>query len=423
MRQWYLPALFGMFGACQNWPRDYDKNQLAPITTITDAVTVYDFDDIRPYHDNEVRPTLDRVLDDREFQNVIARLGAPKLSRYFKRLIAWLMNRRMRREVQGVNSVRDFQDLIEKYMGNMLQRTTTGLSSSGIDKLDMKKAYLFVSNHRDISMDSAFVNWELYHHGGDTVRIAFGDNLLTKPYATDVMRLNKCFIVNRSATGKREKFAALKKLSAYIRHSITGDREHCWIAQREGRAKDGNDRTNATIIKMFAMSQSKEQSFAEGMRELNIVPVSISYEWDPCDGDKARELHSIATTGEYKKGEHEDVESIGRGISGIKGHVHVAFGDVLMAEFADADEMAAEIDRQVIHNYVLQPSNFAAYYALHQQWPGLPVTEEALPFDEKKFAEKIEAYRQRVDALAPELRPYVHAMYANPIQSKLDFAS
>jgi len=209
--------------------------------------------------------------------------------------------------------------------------------------------------------------------------------LLTKPLASDIMRLNKSFIVNRSATGNKEKFKALKHLSEYIHYSIVEEKANIWIAQREGRAKDGVDRTNPASIKMFAMNKPKEQPFADYIRELHIVPVSISYEWDPCDEAKAHERYVIKHEGSYKKGPQEDVINIAKGIAGTKGHVHVAFGDELIDDYADADAVADEIDRQIIDNFILQPSNCFAYKAVHGQFPQVSVGKGQVPFTEEAF--------------------------------------
>jgi len=252
------------------------------------------FDDIRPYNDDEVRPTLKRVMQDEEFRAAVATHNYPWLMKLMPPVIKALVGWYLQREVRQVNSVYDLQMVVKKTMSRMINRTITDLSSSGIDKLKPGRNYLFISNHRDITMDPALVNYVMHLHDHDTVRIAIGDNLLTKPYVSDLMRLNKSFIVNRSAKGNKEKFKAMKHLSAYIHHSITEDRENCWLAQREGRAKDGLDRTNTAIITMLGMNRPKTQSFADYIRELHIVPLSISYEWDPCDLLKARELVSPA---------------------------------------------------------------------------------------------------------------------------------
>ncbi|MDF5295506.1 1-acyl-sn-glycerol-3-phosphate acyltransferase, partial [Vibrio parahaemolyticus] len=175
-----------------------------------------------------------------------------------------------------------------------LNKTTDGVTFSGLDKLDKNTSYLFVSNHRDIAMDPALVNYGLYQSGHRTVRIAIGDNLLKKPCATELMRLNKSFIVKRSAKAPREMMKALGQLSSYIKHSLdTGN--SIWIAQKEGRAKDGNDFTDPAILKMFHVEGRKQKiSFGEYTRSLKIVPVSIAYENDPCDIAKAKELYEKA---------------------------------------------------------------------------------------------------------------------------------
>ncbi|MEX1032535.1 MAG: 1-acyl-sn-glycerol-3-phosphate acyltransferase [Cellvibrionaceae bacterium] len=379
------------------------------------------FDDIRPYSDEEVRPTLDRVLNDSDFRRAIARLRYRRLAKWFPAPVGAVVGWYVKRELRHAQTVADVQDVVQKYMERMMGQTMEGLSSSGLDKLNDGKAHLFVSNHRDIAMDPAFVDWVLHMNNQDTVRIAIGDNLLTMPFASDVMRLNKSFIVNRSAKGNKEKFKALKHLSEYIHHSITVDQADCWIAQRQGRAKDGVDRTEPALMKMFAMNRPKEQSFADYIRELNIVPVSISYEWDPCDEAKARERYHQQTFGEYRKGEHEDVFNLAQGIAGVKGHVHVAFGDQLVGEFNDADELAAEIDRQIIQNYTLQPSNCFAYKAIYGQVSDVVVGSDARPFREADFAREKRMFVRRLRAMEPKYRRYVREMYANPVVSKLNW--
>jgi len=300
----------------------------------------------------------------------------------------------------------------------MINDTTSALTHSGVDKLGKERANLFLSNHRDITLDPAFVNYTLYHSGQNTVRIAIGDNLLTKPYVSDLMRLNKSFIVKRSATGVRAVFAAFKKLSAYILLSITEDRENIWIAQREGRAKDGRDKTEPAIIKMLSMNKPKNQDFSEYMASLNVVPVSISYEYDPCDYAKANELYEKQVSGSYEKELHEDVASIALGISGLKGSVHVSYGEVITGNFDDAEAFALEVDRQVIKNYVLHPSNYFAYIALYNHTPEGVYGSLQEPFDADRLAVHKNDFMQRVDSYPQHLRKIVLEIYANPILAK-----
>src|SRR5690606_21760891 len=190
------------------------------------------------------------------------------------------------------------------------------LTNSGLDKLSHDKSYLFISNHRDIAMDPAFVNYMLYHAGFDTLFIAIGDNLLKRPFVNDLMRLNRSFIVKRSLKG-RELLKSSKQLSEYIHHCIAENR-NVWIAQREGRAKDGVDRTETALLKMLGMARRPE-GLAEALKPLHIVPVSISYEFDPCDALKGNELYQKTELGSYQKDDQSDINSIVTGMIGYKG--------------------------------------------------------------------------------------------------------
>lgn len=379
-----------------------------------------EFDDIRPYDDSEVRPTIERLLNDREFLDTVARLKAPRLSRWFAPLLRPLVRRALRKETAGVMTVDDFQQRLEKYVRQLLDDTVTELTISGLDHLTPGKAYCFISNHRDIAMDPAFVNWTLYHNGFQTLRIAIGDNLLTKPFASDLMRLNKSFIVNRSATAPREKLKAARKLSGYIHHSVVKDNANIWIAQREGRAKDGVDRTNPAIVSMLAMSRAKPESFGDFLSRANIVPVSISYEWDPCDEFKARELTILKRDGRYEKAEHEDVRSIAKGISGFKGRVHLAFGEPLSSAIADVDEAVEVIDRAILSNYVLHASNCAAYEMIERKSPKVPVGADGRLFTETDATEARRQLQERLDTCEPQWRDMLVRIYANPVYTKLN---
>ena len=269
------------------------------------------FADIRSYNDDDVPAALQRLLSDRELIGAITSLKFKSLASPLGWLLRPMVALVLRRQMAGVTDIDGFQQVVANYMARMIEENTAGFSSSGLDALQRGQARLLMSNHRDIALDPAFTNYALYNEGHSTVRIAIGDNLLTKPYVSDLMRLNKSFIVKRSAQGPRQILAAYRELSAYIRHSIVKDGAPIWIAQREGRSKDGLDRTEPAIIKMLAMSQDKaNQTFAEALAELRIVPTSISYELDPCDGLKAAELEQLASTGSYEKTEHEDVASI-----------------------------------------------------------------------------------------------------------------
>jgi len=321
------------------------------------------------------------------------------------------------REVRGVTDVRSMQVVIEHYMTRMIESTTGGFSVSGLERLDPARPYLYVSNHRDIAMDPAFTNYALHIRGRDTVRIAIGDNLLTKPWVSDLMRLNKSFIVKRSVSGPRELLAASKTLSRYIQHSLLEDRSPIWIAQREGRAKDGVDRTEPVIVKMLSMSRDKQtQEFSEHIRSLGIVPVAISYELDPCDALKANELYLKDTAGHYQKGEQEDIASIARGIAGDKGRVHVSFGTPLSGDFDTPEQVSREVDRQIISEYCLHPTNLYAYRRLRGEKAVVP---ENLYREDGDCSEA--DFTARIDALPGPHRPYALGIYANAVVSKLEF--
>ncbi|UIP29915.1 1-acyl-sn-glycerol-3-phosphate acyltransferase [Photobacterium sp. TLY01] len=318
------------------------------------------YKEIRPYNDDEVSGAIQRLINDDEFINAILNYRFAQLSGVFGWLLRPLIKRFLVRKWSSVKTVEDVQLQVAKYMAATIEHSCDGVTHSGLDKLDPNQAYLFISNHRDIAMDPAMVNWCLYHNNLNTVRIAIGDNLLKKPCATELMRLNKSFIVKRSVKAPREMMKALGLLSDYIANSIeTG--HSIWIAQKEGRAKDGNDKTDPALLKMFYMEgRKRKQSFAEFMTQLNIVPVAISYENDPCDLAKANELNAKQTTGSYEKSEFEDIESIVQGIVGEKRRVHVSFGDVIDQPFDTPEQLAEEIDRQITDIYHLFPANYIA---------------------------------------------------------------
>ena len=374
--------------------------------------------DIRPYRDDEVAPVLERLLGDPEFLDAIAALRLGRLARLFPALLRPLVRRRLAREVRDVADVSTMQGVIKHYMDRMIESTTGGFSVSGLKGLDPERAYLFMSNHRDIAMDPAFTNYALHQSGRETVRIAIGDNLLTTPWASDLMRLNKSFIVKRSLSGPRELLAASKTLSSYIRHSLQQENAPVWIAQREGRAKDGIDRTEPAVIKMLSLSRDKrEEAFADHIASLGIVPVSISYELDPCDALKSRELYEKASSGAYEKGEQEDIASIGQGISGDKGRVHVSFGTPLGASFDTPEAVAEEVDRQIIEQYCLHPSNLQAYHMLHGRDAQVP---DDLYLEEGDCSPK--DFLERLHEMPHPHRRYALAIYANAVVSKLGSA-
>jgi 1-acyl-sn-glycerol-3-phosphate acyltransferase len=309
------------------------------------------FDSIRPFDDADLCVVLPKLFNNKEFIESIVAFKFSDWPRFMRPALGFFTRHYIIKQITKVTTHRDFQRLVEPYMERMINTTTESFTVSGLDRLDLSQACLFMSNHRDIALDPAFVNWALHINGQDTVRIAVGDNLLKKEWVADLIRLNKCFIVKRSATDRREKLSAAKLLSEYIEFSLNTEQQHIWIAQREGRAKDGNDITNPAILSMLALNKSKEVEFSQYIRSLRIVPVSISYEFDPCDINKAKELQEVEREGSYDKPDNEDVRSIVNGITGQKGRVHIHFGEVLASEFSNAKEVAVNIDQQILQGY------------------------------------------------------------------------
>ncbi len=355
--------------------------------------------DIRPYNDDEVAPAIARLIADDEFIQAILHYRFPHLSGPFGWLLSPMVKFALKRRWAKLNSVHAVQKQVASFMDRMIDNTTNKITVSGLENLTAGQAYLFVSNHRDIAMDPALVNWCLHHNGFDTVRIAIGDNLLRKACATELMKLNKSFIVKRGAKGPREMLKNFSQLSAYIKHSLQ-QQQSVWIAQKEGRAKDGNDETDPAILKMFYMEGKKRgEDFATYMAGLNIVPVCLSYEYDPCDIDKINELWQKHTEGSYQKGEFEDIDSIIKGIVGFKGRVHVAFGQPLTTVPAEPEQLAAVIDQQIWQQYRLFPVN---YLAAGQQHASI---DDAV----------VELWQQRLQTLPTGAAPMLSALYAAPL--------
>lgn len=365
-----------------------------------------EFDDIRPYNDDEVAAVLARLVEVPTIVKAASRFLAPNASRWLPGLIQWWTGRVLKARVRRISTVEDFQRFVAGYFSRMIRETTDGFTFDGLDKLDAQQSYLFVSNHRDIALDSGFLNWALYQSGFPTSRIAIGDNLLTTDYASDLMRLNKSFVVKRGETGKAA-YAAALECSRYIRQSIE-EGVSVWIAQRPGRAKDGFDRTEPAIIKMFALAFREEgEAFGEVVGRLRIVPVSISYELDPCDVIKARELAAAAAGRPYEKPPHEDLQSIIAGITGHKGRVHMHFGDPLQGEFPDVEAVAAEIDRQVVKGLKVFPTH--EYAAARLAKAG---TDLRLPTAVRR------SWLSRLKRTPPNEREFVLLQYANTLKNR-----
>lgn len=385
-----------------------------------------EFDAIRPYSDEETGAAIERLVNDPEFLDMIARFKSPTLARWAPALVRIWVKRWLISNFGNVKRVDDLQAKVSGYVGELVDHTTTRVTSSGLENLDKRSAHMFISNHRDIVFDPMVVNYLLYANGFNTTRIAIGDNLLANPVFAEMMRLNKSFVVRRNMTSPREMRDAYNMLSGFINHSI--DTNHSiWIAQREGRAKDGLDFTDPAIIKMFYMSKKKSGlDFSEAMNRLHIVPVSIAYEYDPCDADKARELETRARTGSYTKASGEDTDQIMKGLTGFKGHVHVHFGAPITDAPGNPKDLAARIDREMHANYHLHASNLVAYRqrGIHPEAHSTPdtVTDSVVTaetWSPAEFSAAESEMERRLEHCEPAIRPYLLDMYANPVVTAL----
>ena len=376
----------------------------AEVTSSEDAI----FDDIRPCRDDEAPQELAIIANDEVLVNGIVKLRYPKLHKYFGPLFRYKVRSFIHNTLKNVHNINDFQQLVAQAVTKMIATTTDGVEFKGFETLDPKKGYLFISNHRDISLDPAFIDFALHQHNFDTVRIAIGDNLRKIPAATALMRLNKSFIVKRSVVSPREKLKELQHLSQYMGLSLK-EKHSIWIAQREGRAKDGYDSTEEAVLKMiYLYGRSQGQDFATYMQSLNIVPVSITYEYDPNDLDKARELHEKAVNGTYKKAEFEDIRSIVKGIKGYKGRISVVAGEPITSGFNTPAELATLIDKFIYSNYALYPSMLVSAQKLEM------APEHAL---DGIPSEEILKFMDRINSYPPELQMRVMKMYAAPYEN------
>ena len=380
-----------------------DKAQLKP------------FDAIRPFEPDELPAVYERLIGNDQFRAVAGHVfpGVP-----FDMLAA-----KMRSCATNI----DFQKAFcYAFLKNLLAKASLGCDFDS-SEIDLSHRHTFVSNHRDIVLDSALLDMLLVDNGSTTTcEIAIGDNLLSLPWVKDLVRINKSFIVER-AVGMRQMLVSSKRLSEYM-HLVVGTKhDDVWIAQREGRAKDSDDRTQESIIKMMAMGG--EGSLVERIRSLHIVPLAISYEFDPCDFLKAREYQLRRDVEGWKKGPTDDIVSVQTGIMGYKGHIHYhaaqcidAWLDTLDADMPKGEFFAAvarHIDEQIFSRYRLYPNNFVALDELSG------TTEHAgcyTQHDKERFDAYIAGQLARIDIPCKDeqyLRERMLTMYANPARNQL----
>lgn len=371
-----------------------------------------DFEDIRPYHDDEVSSALAALVRDAELTGFLGGWLAPSTYKLFPGIVAGLISLYLQRKIRGVSDIRGFQDIVALYARKLVREGTTEFTFEGFDALDPDQSYLFISNHRDIAGDSMLLDYALYLTGLETVRIAIGDNLIQQDFATSLMRLNKGFFIKRSVEGHRKAYAALMQSSEYIQHSLA-EGQSVWIAQSEGRSKDGLDQTDPAIVKMFLLADRK-RPLSASIPALRIVPLSISYEFDPCDVLKATELGTIEREGSYDKPPGEDMLSLVRGLGGEKGRVVLRLGQQLTGEYETPEAVAHEIDRQIVSNLELFPVNYWALSKLEE--PEYQALAATLSADiEKKEAM---VFNGRLKTCPPAFRRYWLKMYANPVLNR-----
>ena len=294
-----------------------------------------DFSDISPYSDQEVNKQIQNLINNKVFFKKLSILLFPMASRLLPGITERFIRYKFKSSFQHVNSIKEFQAGLAPYVKTMIDKTTDGFTFSGQDNLS-SAASVYIGNHRDIALDAAFLNFLLYEQEKDTVRIAIGDNLLDSSFAEILMRLNKSFIVHRDIQGIKETLKKLTKLSKYIDQSLFKDHESIWIAQKEGRATDGNDFSDSAVLKMLYLYKRKELSFKEWLKTIKIIPVSISYEYDPLDIVKAKGWdHQDEMT--LEEINESDLNELATGLFGDKGKVHLHICEPIKFDGDDID--------------------------------------------------------------------------------------
>jgi hypothetical protein len=316
-----------------------------------------DFEDIRPYHDSEINPALKRVIVNPAFDKILEFFFPDQDKNYFKQKLA-----------ETYTAVEFQFTFMHPLVSAIVRKTSKGLTVDGFEQLTPGTPYLFVANHRDIVLDSAILQVLLLDNGHPTSEITFGSNLMINQFVIDLGKVNRMFKVERGGN-KTELLRNSQKLSAYLRYTITSKKCSIWIAQRPGRTKNGNDRTEAGLLKMFSMSGHGD--FKDTFRELNIVPLVISYEYEPCCAFKIKELLTILNNGTYQKKPEEDLMSIITGITQQKGRIHMSIGKPVnhYLDYLDdkdtlnnkVSRLAEMVDAEVYRHYKLWPGNYLAH--------------------------------------------------------------
>ena len=374
-----------------------------------------EFDDIRPFFDSEVHDKMKDLIKEPGFEHAV---------RYVLRDINY---EQLCQELLTIDKKKDFQLFIMKvFLEGLTKKTTKGVTGENFGVLDKSKSYTFMSNHRDIVLDASLLNLLLILNGFDTSEIAIGNNLLIYDWISDLVRLNKSFIVKRDV-GMRQMLDAARQLSGYIHFIITQKHESVWIAQREGRSKDSDDRTQESLIKMLGITG--EGDLINNLKEINIVPVSISYEYDPCDYLKAQEFQLKRDIEGYKKTMADDLKNMQTGLFGYKGRVHFQTGACLNDLLSTVDRslpkpelfarISTWIDQRIHSNYRLYPGNYVA----HDLLTGKNDFESHYTLAEKeRFEAYVEKQLEKIEIPNKDisfLREKLLLMYANPLTNYL----
>jgi hypothetical protein len=378
-----------------------------------------EFDDIRPYYDEEVAAAIDRLLESSQFQKIIAYLFPEMAWEQFKALMRTFTNKY------------DFQQkLVSKTVFRITGRTAGKVDCGGQEKISHDKSYTYISNHRDIILDASILNATLIEAGFDSTEIAIGDNLLLYDWIEDIVRLNKSFIVKRGVS-IRQMLEVSQHLSKYIHFSVRDKNQSVWIAQREGRAKDSNDRTQESVLKMLAMGGNK--GFLKNIEELNITPASFSYEYDPCDYLKAQEFQQKRDNPDFQKTQQDDFLNMQTGLLGYKGDIFLQIGNSINPALSKIDgslgknelvkQIASLIDNEIFLNYRFYPINYIAYDRL---WGNGVFNEKYSGDDLKAFDTYLQTQLDKIDLPEkdiPFLTEKILEMYANPVKNQLSIKS
>ncbi|RZJ35622.1 MAG: 1-acyl-sn-glycerol-3-phosphate acyltransferase [Flavobacterium sp.] len=372
------------------------------------------FDNIRPYYDSEINDAI-RTVVNHPMMKALMNFTFPDVDDE-----VW------KEQLKRTHSIRDFQcNFIYQSVQKVLQRSSEGLTTSGFEKLEKNTSYLFISNHRDIILDTSLLNASLFEHGLVMTASAIGNNLVKKSFLLTLSKLNRNFLVQRGLS-PRELLQSSKLMSEYISHLLQRENRSVWIAQREGRTKDGNDATHQGVLKMLAMA-SDEKNLMDYFRKVKIVPVSISYEYDPTDALKMPQLLAVANQEEYIKEKNEDFITLMSGIMGQKKRIHIHVGDVLDQELVAIAEghennnkqiqaLAQAIDDSILTSYKLWPTNYIAYDLLNKS---NTYSSHYTENEKSLFERRLEL---RIDEDNPVALCGFLSMYANPVANKLKYA-